>query len=146
MELNNYKRHIFIAIVLTLFFVGCGNKEQTVLITDLERYRDLKPDPICISVNYSDAESGEFDITDETTIQEIMTILLEKTEFVKKDEVAAGNNGVMVLSYEDGTKYRISLYRLSDSNGESYYYTSSELLDYLYNIGKENGSLTLKGL
>ena len=144
--MNNYKRHMLIAIVLTLFFVGCGNKEQPVLITDLERYRDLKPDPICISVNYSDAESGEFDITDETTIQEIMTILLEKTEFVKKDEVAAGNNGVMVLSYEDGTKYRISLYRLSDSNGESYYYTSSELLDYLYNIGKENGSLTLKGL
>lgn len=144
--MNNYKRHMLIAIVLTLFFVGCGNKEQTVLITDLERYRDLKPDPICISVNYSDAESGEFDITDETVIREIMTILLDRTEFVKKDEVAAGNNGVMVLSYEDGTKYRISLYRLSDSNGESYYYTSSELLDYLYNIGKENGSLTLKGL
>ena len=71
-----------------------------------------------------------------------MTILLEQTEFVKKDEVAAGNNGVMTLHYEDGTKYNVSLYRLSDSNGENYYYTSSKLLDYIYNIGKESGKLS----
>lgn len=142
MIVNNYKKIIVWLVALMIFLVGCGDKEQMVSITELERYRNLGSTPICISVTYNDAESGEFDITDETIIQEIMTILLEKTEFVKKDTVAAGNNGVMELSYEDGTKYRISLYRLSDSNGDSYYYTSSELLDYLYNIGKESGKLS----
>lgn len=129
-------------LVLLLFLMSCGrNENDSLKITDFEKYSDLQRNPVKIHVNYSDAYIGEYDITDEVQIEEIMEILFERTEFEKGDPLAAGGNSDMVLIYEGGEEVLVSLYSICEGKAV-YYYTSSELLDKVKKIGLDQEALT----
>ena len=70
-----------ICILLTAFtLVSCEPKE-TMTITEFTQYRDLSRSPDKIKVHYEDDVIGDFEITERAVIDEIITILFDRTVF-----------------------------------------------------------------
>lgn len=131
-----------ICILLTAFtLVSCEPKE-TMTITEFTQYRDLSRSPDKIKVHYEDDVIGDFEITERAVIDEIITILFDRTVFrIAEGGPSAGNNGRMWLVYGE-KEVRINLYVIIDSRTKARYLKdSSELLLALRDYGMEKGLL-----
>lgn len=128
-------------IIVTTFF-GCAVPAEKLNIRDFEGFKDIPDTAAKIVVNYQDDLSGEFEITDESTVKEVMNLLLSETyaRRQKTNELGAGGNSNMSVILEDGRIFKISLHRLEKSG---YYYTSesSSLLGKLRELGLEYDAL-----
>ena len=139
------------ALLLVLVFgfsaFACKPPEK-LNIRDFDGFKNL-PDAAGVGkliVDYEDDLTGEFEITDEAAVKEIMDLLLGETYVrrVKSGTLGAGGNGTMTVVCYDadaGTiEWRISLHRLEKGG---YYYTPEEgkLVAKLREIGLEYGAL-----
>lgn len=149
--MKKFKTFLFTIMCLPVFVLlaACGqpNKEteqpnkEIMTITEFDQFKDLSRNPVKIVVRYADAVFGEFEITDTETIQEVVTILFDRTIYINGGrEPSAGNNGRMKFVESDGKEYYISLYSITYRK-DSYYYQSEELLNKMYQIGMEKGAL-----
>ena len=95
-----------------------------------------------LQVGYNDDVYGDFEITDESTVKEIVEILLNESYVrrAKSGEPAAGNNGSLTVVGADGSEYKLSLHMLS-SGGYDYTSETNKLMQKFYDAGMEYGAL-----
>ncbi|MDR2634978.1 MAG: hypothetical protein LBC13_03240 [Clostridiales bacterium] len=137
------RNRLAILLILSVLLLAACAAEKTIgmKITDIKRYADLSDDPVKILVHYEDARVGDYEVTDEETLNEIINLLFDKTTLRKvKNEPAAGGNSSITLVYSDGVKAHINLGRIIDGK-KAYEFEQAVLLRRIKEIGEERGAL-----
>lgn len=132
-------------LIAALMLAACKPAEK-LHIRDFDGFKNMPNAASKLVVDYEDDLTGEFEITDEATVKQVMELLLGETYVrrAKSGELGAGSNGTMTVVCYDadaGTiEWRISLHKLEKGG---YYYTPEEgkLVAKLREIGLEYGAL-----
>ncbi|MBR5948490.1 MAG: hypothetical protein IKZ82_07605 [Clostridia bacterium] len=140
---------ILLALLAAVSLIACKPPEK-LNICDFDGFKNLRDIPAEASklvVNFNDDLTGEFEITEEATVKEVMDILLGNTYVrrVRSSELGAGGNGTLrvITDAPNGVEYRISLHKLE--KGGYYYTPETGALDAkLREIGLECGALKVR--
>lgn len=140
------KRMIILMVLIAALMLAACKPAEKLHIRDFDGFKNLPYAASKLVVDYEDDLTGEFEITDEATVKQVMELLLGETYVrrAKSGEPGAGGNGTMTVVCYDadaGTiEWRISLHRLEKGG---YYYTpeTNALLAKLREIGLEHGAL-----
>lgn len=132
-------------LIAALMLAACKPAEK-LHIRDFDGFKNMPNAANKLVVDYEDDLTGEFEITDEAAVKQVMELLLGETyvRSAKSGELGAGGNGTMTVVCYDadaGTiEWRISLHKLEKGG---YYYTPEEgkLVAKLREIGLEYGAL-----
>lgn len=140
------KRTIILMVLIAALMLAACKPAEKLHIRDFDGFKNLPDAASKLVVDYEDDLTGEFEITDEAAVKQVMELLLGETyvRSVKSGELGAGGNGTMTVVCYDadaGTiEWRISLNKLEKGG---YYYTPEEgkLVAKLREIGLEYGAL-----
>ena len=140
------KRTIILMVLIAALMLAACKPAEKLHIRDFDGFKNMPNAASKLVVDYEDDLTGEFEITDEATVKQVMELLLGETYVrrAKSGELGAGGNGTMTVVCYDadaGTiEWRISLHRLEKGG---YYYTPEEgkLVAKLREIGLEYGAL-----
>lgn len=140
------KRTIILMVLIAALMLAACKPAEKLKIRDFDGFKNMPNAASKLIVDYEDDLTGEFEITDEATVKQVMELLLGETYVrrAKSGELGAGGNGTMTVVCYDadaGTiEWRISLHKLEKGG---YYYTPEEgkLVAKLREIGLEYGAL-----
>lgn len=140
------KRTIVLMVLIAALMLAACKPAEKLKIRDFDGFKNMPSAASKLIVDYEDDLTGEFEITDEATVKQVMELLLGETYVrrAKSGELGAGGNGTMTVVCYDadaGTiEWRISLHKLEKGG---YYYTPEEgkLVAKLREIGLEYGAL-----
>jgi hypothetical protein len=140
------KRTIILMVLIAALMLAACKPAEKLHIRDFDGFKNMPNAANKLVVDYEDDLTGEFEITDEAAVKQVMELLLGETyvRSAKSGELGAGGNGTMTVVCYDadaGTiEWRISLHKLEKGG---YYYTPEEgkLVAKLREIGLEYGAL-----
>lgn len=143
------KRTILLLVLIAAFMLVACTPPEKLHIRDFDGFKNMPNAASKLVVDYEDDLTGEFEITDEAAVKQVMELLLGETYVrrAKSGELGAGGNGTMTVVCYDadaGTiEWRISLHKLEKGG---YYYTPEEgkLVAKLREIGLEYGALKVR--
>lgn len=143
------KRTIILMVLIAAFMLAACKPAEKLHIRDFDGFKNMPNAASKLVVDYEDDLTGEFEITDEAAVKQVMELLLGETYVrrAKSGELGAGGNGTMTVVCYDadaGTiEWRISLHKLEKGG---YYYTPEEgkLVAKLREIGLEYGALKVR--
>lgn len=137
---------LLLALVFGFSAFACTPPEK-LNIRDFDDFKNLPDAAAKLIVDYEDDLTGEFEITDEAAVKEVMDILLSQTYVrrAKSGELNGGNNGTLsvIVNNSDGEEYRISLNALN-KGGYAYTSETNALVAKLREIGLEYGALKVR--
>ena len=141
------KRMIILMVLIAALMLAACKPAEKLHIRDFDGFKNLPDAASKLVVDYEDDLTGEFEITDEATVKQVMDILLSQTYVrrAKSGELNGGNNGTLsVIVYNsDGEEYRISLNALN-KGGYAYTSETNALVAKLREIGLEYGALKVR--
>ena len=141
------KRAIILIVLITAFLIAACTPPEKLNIRDFDDFKNLPAGASKLVVDYEDDLTGEFEITDEAAVKEVMDILLSQTYVrrAKSGELNGGNNGTLsvIVNNSDGEEYRISLNALN-KGGYAYTSETNALIAKLRETGLEYGALKVR--
>ena len=129
-----------LSCMLLIAFVGCTNSISS--ITDIERYSDMQQQADKIDVDFENGRQYgfQFTITDQSEIEEIMSIIFSNTlsKYADNEGLPPGCNTVIKI-YQGEKLYTLNVSFIS-ANGKLYSFSTNNLADKIKELATAAGA------
>lgn len=127
-----------------LYFTGAFHSKE-LDINELAHKENIAESITMIHIEMDSTYVGTFDITDQTELDHIFSILKERVYKIdgRGSNPSPGSNTTLTFVYENGTEIELGIYTIKSSNGFNYTPESRDGLEsYLEGLGLEKGLIT----